>query len=76
MSPTTILLTSPAAAPGRCNAARFPATAGRGNNLPGEYDHKARRPDATTTRLALRLTILPPGLPPTALDTGWAAVHE
>jgi hypothetical protein len=61
---------------GRCSAARFPATAGRGNNPPGECDHKARRPDATTTRLAPRLTILPPDLPPNGTGRPMATVHK
>src|ERR1700729_1637789 len=37
---------------------------GEATTCPVRCDHKASRPDATTTRLALRLTILPPGLPP------------
>jgi hypothetical protein len=37
---------------------------GEAATCPARCACKARRPDAATTRLALRLTILPPGLPP------------
>jgi hypothetical protein len=37
---------------------------GEATTCPARCDHTASRPDAATTRLALRLTILPPGLPP------------
>jgi hypothetical protein len=45
-------------------AGRVPGPPGEAATCPARCDHKARRPDATTTRLALRLTILPPDLPP------------
>src|SRR3984957_10900496 len=37
---------------------------GEARTCPARCDDKAGRPDAATTRLALRLTILPPSLPP------------
>src|SRR3984957_4627055 len=49
---------------------------GEARTCPARCDDKAGRPDAATTRLALRLTILPPVCPPTALDADSAAVHE
>src|ERR1700723_1301784 len=42
----------------------------------GEESDDVLTQAATATPLALRLTILPPSCPPTALDAGWAAVHE
>ena len=45
-----------------------------GPNYPSET--KGCRPDAATTPLALRLTILPPGLPPNGTGRRLAAVHE
>jgi hypothetical protein len=57
--------------PDRCNAGRSRPLPGEARTCPARCDHKASRPDAATKRLALRLTILPPSLPPTALDAGW-----
>ena len=51
--------------PGRCNAVRSRPPPGEAT-CPARCDHKASRPDAATARLALRLTILPPSLPPNA----------
>ena len=51
--------------PGQCNAARVPSyPPGEATTCPVRCDHTASRADAATTRLALRLTILPPRLPP------------
>jgi hypothetical protein len=50
--------------PGRCNAVRSRPPPGEARTCPARCDHKATRPDAATARLALRLTILPPSLPP------------
>jgi hypothetical protein len=49
--------------PGRCNAVRSRPPQEEAS-CPARCDHKTSRPDPTTTRLALRLTILPPSLPP------------
>ena len=50
--------------PGRCDAVRSRPPPGEARTCPARCDHKAGRPDPATARLALRLTILPPGLPP------------
>src|ERR1039457_7735494 len=56
--------------PGRCNAVRSRPPPGEPRTCPARCDHTASRPDPTTTRLALRLTILPPRLPPTGPNAG------
>jgi hypothetical protein len=62
--------------PGRCNAVRARPPPGEATTCPARCDHKASRADAATTRLALRLTILPPGLPPNGSGCRMAAVHK
>jgi hypothetical protein len=50
--------------PGRCNTSLSRPPSGEGRTCPARCDRKASRPGAATTRLALRLAILPPGLAP------------
>ena len=49
--------------PGRCDVVRS-RPPGEARTCPARCDDKAGRPGAATARLALRLTILPPTLPP------------
>jgi hypothetical protein len=56
--------------PGRCNAVRVRSPPGEATTCRrGVPTRRAGR--ARPLPLALRLTILPPGLPPTAPDAGW-----
>jgi hypothetical protein len=61
--PTAGALETAASRPAQCCAGPG-YLPGEATTCPAKYDHKVSRPDAATTRLALRLTILPPSLPP------------